>query len=521
MLPVAADSKPASSTEKLEQQIRARIETLSYLPTTTAVAMKFVELGKNLDADPNDYAKVISSDSSLSSKMLVLANSSWAGVRNKVTNVKTAVNLLGLGTVRTLAISYCMTGLHNELQLSPEESQMFWESSLCKAVAAREYASRIEKKLGDEAFVAGLFQDLALTVMYSAAREQLLEILRDPDTEVEKLLQKERALLRMDHAEVGRMLAQKLELPDLFVDAVAFHHDLEKLNEFIEDDGLGEAIYAASLFPHISNVWHRKDADALCAFLGKNTPPIELKVYLAGVQEEFNKTYGFFHEGGIPDTQLAELLEYVTREAADNTTQLVGTVNELLGQAAAAGMEVNVLLKQKSDLEDKATRDPLTGVLNREGFTAEADELLEKASRYGIPFALAYLDIDRFKKINDKLGHEFGDLALATVAAEITKVVGQHGPVGRIGGDEFVVLLNDCTEQEAGQILHQIVSGVAAQTIRKLELSTQAFLSAGLLYVRPSNRPLQLDRAVHAADKLMYGAKRNGGNQVQTRAVRP
>jgi HD-like signal output (HDOD) protein len=90
---------------KLQQQVRARIESLSDLPTTAAVAIKFVELGKNPEAEPNDNARVISADSSLSSKLLALANSSWAGVRTKVTTVKMAVNLLGLGTVRALAIS--------------------------------------------------------------------------------------------------------------------------------------------------------------------------------------------------------------------------------------------------------------------------------------------------------------------------------------------------------------------------------------------------------------------------------
>ena len=180
-----------SRSHDMQGQVRARIDSLSYLPTTAAVAMKFVELGKNPDADPADYAKVISADSSLSSKLLALANSSWAGVRNKVTNVQMAVNLLGLGTVRTLAISYCMTGLHNELRLSPQESQMFWQASLCKAVAAQSYARRFDTKLADEAFVAGLFQDFALTVMYATAKEPYLAILQASETPTHVQLQKE------------------------------------------------------------------------------------------------------------------------------------------------------------------------------------------------------------------------------------------------------------------------------------------------------------------------------------------
>lgn len=519
MTHVATDTGGVSAAGNLEQQIRSRIDSLDYLPTTAAVAIKFVELGKNLDAEPTDYAKVISADSSLSSKMLALANSSWAGVRNKVTNVQSAVNLLGLGTVRTLAISYCMTGLHNELRLSTEESNMFWESSLCKAVAAKKYASLLDVKLADEVFVIGLFQDFAMSIMYATARERFLSILQNPDSNIRTELQNERNMFRIDHAEAGRMLAQKLALPDLFVDAIAFHHNHDKLQEFIEDEVTADATYVASLFPHMLNVWHADDADALCAFLQERVPSTSTAMYLTEVQEEFNQVYSFFHEGHVPDTQLTELLERVTRVAADNTTELVGMMNEHMRQAAATGMEVNEILKQQSELEDQATHDSLTGVLNREGFTIQAKELLAKAFHYGNGFAVVYLDIDQFKAVNDRFGHEFGDSVLITAVAEINEAMPSDALFGRIGGDEFIVLINDCTEIDATQIVKCFVSNVAAKTIHKQNQSTQISLSAGLLFVHPSNQEQQLDTVVHAADKLMYRAKRSGGNRVEMRAI--
>ena len=157
----------AVTMQPLDQLVRARVASLSYLPTTTAVAMKFMELGRNPEADPADYATVIGSDAALSSKILGLANSSWFGVRNRVTKPQVAVSLLGLGTIRTLAISYCLTGLHNDLALTPEESQMFWSASLCRAVAAKQFASHFEPATGEEAFACGIFQDFAVPLMYS------------------------------------------------------------------------------------------------------------------------------------------------------------------------------------------------------------------------------------------------------------------------------------------------------------------------------------------------------------------
>jgi HD-like signal output (HDOD) protein len=327
--------------DDLQRRIRARIESLAYLPTTAAVALKFVELGKDPEADPGDYARVISSDSSLSSKLLALANSSWAGVRNKVTNIRMAVNLLGLGTVRTLAISYCMTGLHNELRLSPQESQMFWEASLCKAIAAQCYARSFNPKLADEAFAAGLFQDFALTVMYSVAKEPYLAIIADVQASTRGQLNRERELFRFDHAEVGRILAQRMELPELYVDLIGFHHDYERLTELVEQQLLREAAYVAALMPHMMTGWSRSDADALAEFLKEHSPSTELEAFVNDVQQEFAKLYAFFHEGEGPQAHLAELLTQAAREAADNTTELVGKLNSLVRDAAMTGMQAN------------------------------------------------------------------------------------------------------------------------------------------------------------------------------------
>ena len=509
------ESKPAGGASKLQHEIRARIDSLSYLPTTVSVAMKFVELGKNPEAEPSDYAKIISADTSLSAKILGLANSSWYGVRNKVTTVNVAVNLLGLGTVRTLAISYCMTGLHNELDLTTDESRMFWESALCKAVAAKHYVSAQDKKLADEGFVAGMFQDFAMVVMYASAKDPLLAILQNPGNDVQTLLQKERDLFGLDHTDVGRMLAQKLQLPDVFVDAVAFHHNYGHLTEFMEQKSMANAVYVASLFPHMLNLWDRRDADELCRFLDEQSKPGDTApaAFLTAVQEEFDELYRYFEEKSGSETALAELMQTAARDAADDTTHLVATVQELMRQAAQDGMKVHQLVSDQAQLEDMATHDQLTGTLNREGFCSQANEVLAKAGRYGCSFAVVYLDIDRFKTINDTHGHEFGDLALKKVAGQMQDSVREHDLVGRVGGDEFVLLLDDCTQEDAQQTAEQIVSAIAGQPIGQGERSDKILMSAGCLWVRPSNRECSLDT-------LMYEAKRAGGNRVQTRAVR-
>jgi diguanylate cyclase (GGDEF)-like protein len=500
----------------LQLKIRNVIDSLSYLPTTAAVAVKFVELGKNPQAEPSDYAKVISADSSLSSKLLALSNSSWAGVRQKVTSVKMAVNLLGLGTVRTMAISYCMTGLHNELGLSSEESETFWEASLSKAVAAKRYAMLSDPKAGDEAFVAGLFQDFALTLMYSILRDRYLAVLQDPMGGYATLRSKERELFGTDHTEVGRALAQKLELPELFVDAIAFHHDHEKLSEFVECAPVRDATFVAGLFPHTLNGWNKDDAETCSAFMTEHGAPKEFEEYVSQVQQEFCEVYTFFNEGKTPNGSLDELLAATAREVADNTTMLVGRVNELLEEAAATGIVVST---QARRLEDEANCDTLTGVLNRHGFCERAQELLDKASRYGVGFGVCYVDVDNFKDVNDTHGHNFGDRALKAIVAEITAVVPDDVPVGRLGGDEFALLLHGIARPDAIDLVEQITANVAAKPVRDGERTAKITLSVGLLYVKATTQRQTLDVVLNAADKVMYTAKHNGGNQVEVRII--
>ena len=500
-----------------EQEVRRRIESLSYLPTTVAVAMKFVELGKDPDAEPSDYARVISSDSSLSSKLLSLANSSWFGVRNKITKPQTAVNLLGLGTVRTLAISYCLTGLHNDLRLTPEESKMLWSASLCKAVAARQYAVQFDKKLGEEAFTAALFQDFAIPILYAVAREPMTALLYDVQLDWQTRLQKERDLFRLDHAEMGRAVAQKLELPDLFVDAVAFHHNHQHLGEMIPKKTLAEAVHVASLFPHSLDAWNPQDAEQLRRFLADHAAPqaADPAVLLAAIQKDFDLIYGFFEMGGRSQMNITELLEQATREAADNTFHLVGTVHELLRQAASTGQQFHQILKQQNDLEQAVHRDPLTGALNREGLHSCAADLLGNARRYGTAMAVVYLDIDRFKGINDTCGHACGDATLMQLVTTVRGCVRQTDLVARLGGDEFLLMLSDCSESDAAAVVERILSQMASQPVSNdLGRAASATLSAGLLWIPPHTPPGALENLVSAADKLMYEAKRAGGNRV-------
>lgn len=121
------------------------------------------------------------------------------------------------------------------------------------------------------------------------------------------------------------------------------------------------------------------------------------------------------------------------------------------GVRVAIGREVTELRQAERELEHLATHDPLTGLLNRQGLQRELHLMVENAKASGDGFALLYMDLDGFKAVNDRGGHDVGDRLLRDVGQRLRQGVRQSDLVGRMGGDEFVVLLPCCRNPEAAR----------------------------------------------------------------------
>jgi hypothetical protein len=199
--------------------------------------------------------------------------------------------------------------------------------------------------------------------------------------------------------------------------------------------------------PHACNAWNREDSDALAALLARCTPHGGIGGLVSKVQTEFTHLFSFFNEGKVPEGKLPDLLAATARaEAADNTTRLVGTVTDMVREAAEAGAQLH---RRMTRLESEATSDQLTGVLNRNGCTTRSKELLAKAARYGTSIAVCYLDLDHFKQLNDTYGHALGDAVLRSAVRISHSLLPQQAIMGRMGGDEFVSLLTGCSQESA------------------------------------------------------------------------
>ncbi len=155
-----------------------------------------------------------------------------------------------------------------------------------------------------------------------------------------------------------------------------------------------------------------------------------------------------------------------------------------------------------------ARSDPLTGLLNRGAFYETVSAELERARRFSHPVALAYLDLDDFKSINDARGHEAGDRVLERVASMIRSSVRSVDSVGRLGGDEFAVLLPETDEREAQLVGARLLAAFHG------DASGDIVVSASIGVVSCPVAPDSVEALVTAADTLMYQVKRAAGDAV-------
>jgi two-component system, cell cycle response regulator len=161
--------------------------------------------------------------------------------------------------------------------------------------------------------------------------------------------------------------------------------------------------------------------------------------------------------------------------------------------------------RMQTVLQNESLIDALTGLYNRRGFNTLIDNHLKLAERTRTPFALVFLDLDGMKRINDELGHAYGDRALVETASLLRGLVRQSDILARLGGDEFVLLLAALDGNAEATIRHRLndrLEQVNAQGGRKYQLS----ISIGIVIANPAT-PLVRDELLARADGLMYQEK--------------
>jgi diguanylate cyclase (GGDEF)-like protein/PAS domain S-box-containing protein len=214
---------------------------------------------------------------------------------------------------------------------------------------------------------------------------------------------------------------------------------------------------------------------------------------------------------GVGDGRLERRFELRIRHADGSWQWHEVIMRDMFDNPAVAGWVINhrdvtERRRLQQRLEHEATHDALTGLPNRGRLLGELRHRLA-AGAPGAGLAVLYLDLDGFKQVNDKYGHETGDALLIAVARSLQKCVLGADMVGRLGGDEFAAVLNHITAPEdAVAVAARIVAGVAKSvTINGTVISAR--ISIGIALAEPGS--VGTDELLHRADTAMYHAKRD------------
>lgn len=202
--------------------------------------------------------------------------------------------------------------------------------------------------------------------------------------------------------------------------------------------------------------------------------------------------------------------EYFRKDGSRLPVLVAGaTLDEARTQGVAFVLDISELKEAQEQLRTAALHDPLTGLPNRALFFEYGERMLAAAARSHGETALFFIDLDRFKPINDTFGHDAGDAVLKTVAERLAACTRQADLVGRLGGDEFVILLTH------SDIVRQREAVVAEHVLERVSQPIQ--FNGHILHVTPSigisrfpEHGADLDTLIRAADLAMYHAKHSG-----------
>ncbi|HEY9576550.1 MAG TPA: diguanylate cyclase, partial [Pseudobacillus sp.] len=226
-----------------------------------------------------------------------------------------------------------------------------------------------------------------------------------------------------------------------------------------------------------------------------------------------------------------ELLEKIREVAGNRFTPIIAISTEIEKQKRTAAYEAGVLdyIEMPTDLDEILIRiknkmnyrdlmrevvliDELTGAFNRKFFNVEVKRQIQLLKESHLPFSLAILDLDHFKKINDTYGHTAGDEVLKEFSRIVRNRIHQDDFFIRFGGEEFVLLMPDCTGEKAKQVIQSIINEFKRHEFLFEDQATFCGFSAGVIEAtHAEERPGEL---LKKADLALYSSKINGRGKV-------
>jgi len=226
-----------------------------------------------------------------------------------------------------------------------------------------------------------------------------------------------------------------------------------------------------------------------------------------------------FKDGEFPDGNLEKFIELVDtayKEADDERFFLECTLETSSQEMEELYEELKqksktALAKSEQRYKELATKDMLTGILNRFAFENELNKLISNSKRTNAKFALLFLDLDHFKEVNDTYGHDVGDKLLIEVAKRVVPNIRAEDIFARVGGDEFVLLFTNTKPETLPDLVNKAISLFRKPwVIDKTQLNVTTSMGVTVFPDDADNK----NELMKKADITMYKSKELGRNQV-------
>jgi HD-like signal output (HDOD) protein len=213
----------------------ARTKTLdevlegAQLPALPQSAIRLLELSQDPENGPGEFARPIEADPGLTSQVLKFVNSSYFGFSREISNVKLAITMVGVRTIKNFALWSAVFSLMPNPKCGPFDLKTMWQDSLRRGLFARSLAKIFGMKEAEEQFAAALLQDMAIPLLAKELHTQYIELLSRRDGGRMQLSQLERETFGWTHAEAGARMARQWNLPEEFARLIEGHNEIDSL----------------------------------------------------------------------------------------------------------------------------------------------------------------------------------------------------------------------------------------------------------------------------------------------------
>lgn len=493
--------------------ISSAIHTDLKLPSPPAIAVRILEAVNKEDTSYDELGRIISTDPALSTRILQVANSSFYGLPSKVDSIQRAMAILGCNALRNIALSFVIAKEMRAESTEAFDFDIFWKRSVTAGVSAGLIASLIGKK-SDDIFVTALLQDIGIVMMVLCEPDRYLKVLDEKKATGKPVAVVERALFGYDHQDVGMNVLKSWGLPSTIYRPIGHHHSGSDCPSAYCDHA-----EILMLSDKMSSIYHsNRSAEKLqevkAALTSRySVDQSRIETLVDTVADESVEALSFFDIDPGQMKPFSLMLQEANEELGKLNLSYEYLVIELKQAKETAENLARKLQSANNRLRAMAFQDGLTGLFNHRFFQENMDKELSKAIRYQRPFSLIMLDLDYFKKINDRYGHPAGDAVLKAISATINKTVRNSDIVSRYGGEEFAIVLPETPLKGAVILAERLRKNVEQLVVKAGDASIRMTISLGLTIWEPESTVTEKADIIEAADKALYASKSSGRNK--------